>query len=48
MSNSDNPIRITSAVGLAFGPGKNIADIVKQADEKMYLNKKFIKERLDS
>lgn len=47
MLNEESPIRITSAVGLAFGAGKNISDIVRQADEKMYQNKKFIKERMN-
>lgn len=44
--NGESAIRITSAVGLAFGIGKNILDVVKRADEKMYQNKKFIKEML--
>lgn len=45
MQNEESPIRITSAVGLAYGTGKNIAEVVKTADKKMYQNKKFIKER---
>lgn len=43
--NETSDIPITSAVGLAYGSGKNIEEVVKKADERMYQNKKFIKER---
>lgn len=43
--NETSEFPITSAVGLAYGSGKNIQDVVNTADERMYQNKKFIKER---
>ncbi|MBQ9123970.1 MAG: GGDEF domain-containing protein [Lachnospiraceae bacterium] len=43
--NESSDFSITGAVGLAYGSGKTLLDVVKKADERMYQNKKFIKER---
>ena len=40
----DNQIKISSAVGSAFGSGKDILEVVKTADARMYENKKRSKE----
>lgn len=40
----DNQIKISSAVGSAFGSGKDIYEVVKTADARMYENKKRSKE----
>ncbi|MBQ4523066.1 MAG: GGDEF domain-containing protein [Lachnospiraceae bacterium] len=37
-------VRISSAVGIAYGMGKEIAEIVKVADTNMYVDKKISKE----
>ena len=45
---TDNAFRISSAVGYAVGTGKDIRDVVKRADEKMYLDKARCKQSGDS
>ena len=45
---TDNAFRISSAVGYAVGVGKNIRDVVKQADENMYIDKARCKQSGDS
>lgn len=42
--NENLEFKISSAVGMASGKGKDIAEIVKKADEDMYRNKKLSKE----
>lgn len=41
--NADNEIKTSSAVGVAFGKGKDILEIVKKADACMYENKRLSK-----
>ena len=36
---TDNAFRISSAVGYSSGTGRNVREIVKQADENMYIDK---------
>lgn len=36
---TDNAFRISSAVGYFSGKGRNVREIVKQADENMYIDK---------
>lgn len=36
---TDNAFRISSAVGYSCGKGRNVREIVKQADENMYIDK---------
>ena len=36
---TDNAFRISSAVGYSSGKGRNVREIVKQADENMYIDK---------
>lgn len=45
LHNQTGPVAISTAAGFAYGKGKDILDVVKAADEKMYENKKFIKEQ---
>lgn len=40
---ADGKFKISSAVGIAFGSGKDILEIVKEADAHMYENKKLSK-----
>lgn len=42
--NADNEIKVSSAVGFALGSGKDILEVVKAADTRMYENKKRSKE----
>ena len=42
--NEDDIVKISSAVGLAFGKGKEILKVVEAADAQMYENKKMSKE----
>lgn len=42
--NVDHAIKISSAVGLAFGKGEDILKVVEAADSQMYENKKLGKE----
>ncbi|MDY5575878.1 MAG: GGDEF domain-containing protein, partial [Lachnospiraceae bacterium] len=42
--NKENIIKISSAVGVAVGCGKDILKVVEEADAKMYENKKLCKE----
>ena len=37
---SEYPFEISASVGYATGHGKNLQDIIKQADENMYIEKK--------
>lgn len=41
--NAEDKIKISSAVGVAFGIGKDILEVVKAADTYMYENKKLSK-----
>ena len=41
--NETGPVVISTAAGFAYGKGGDILEIVKEADEKMYENKAFIK-----
>lgn len=43
-SNINSKVKISSAVGYAQGKGKDILDVVKTADKKMYENKRLYKE----
>lgn len=43
LHNETGPVAISTAAGFAYGKGSNILEVVKEADEKMYENKKFIK-----
>lgn len=45
LNNEQRMIKITGAVGLAFGAGSDILKVVEQADLDMYNNKKLSKER---
>lgn len=45
LHNETGPVAISTAAGFAYGKGSNILDVVKEADEKMYENKHFIKSR---
>ncbi len=42
--NTNEQVAIHSAVGFAYGKGCDIAEIVKEADAQMYINKKLTKE----
>lgn len=42
--NEDDTVKISSAVGLAFGRGEEIRGVVEEADAQMYENKKLSKE----
>lgn len=44
---TDNAFRISSAVGYSCGKGKNVREIVKQADENMYIDKARCKQSGD-
>lgn len=41
--NETGPVTVSTAAGFAYGKGSNILEVVKEADEKMYENKLFIK-----
>ena len=41
--NEQNTIEITSAMGYAYGNGQDILEVVKEADNNMYENKKMMK-----
>ena len=41
--NQTGPVAISTAAGFAYGKGIDILEVVKAADERMYENKKFIK-----
>ena len=41
--NETGPVSVSTAAGYAYGKGSNILEIAKEADEKMYENKHFIK-----
>lgn len=41
---ADHEVKVSSAVGLALGRGADILDVVKEADSRMYENKKRSKE----
>ena len=43
LHNETGPVTISTAAGFAYGKGSNILEVVKEADEKMYENKHFIK-----
>ena len=43
--NQNGPVAISTAAGFAYGKGTDILEVVKEADERMYENKKFIKEQ---
>lgn len=43
-SNINSTVKISSAVGYAQGKGKDILDVVKTADKRMYDNKRLCKE----
>lgn len=42
--NKENAVQISSATGFAYGKGQDILNVVKDADEKMYENKKQMKQ----
>ena len=42
--NDNDLVQISSAVGFAFGSGKDIVEVVKEADAQMYENKRLSKE----
>ena len=44
--NETGPVAISTAAGFAYGKGSSYEDLEKEADEKMYENKHFIKSRL--
>lgn len=44
---TDNAFRISSAVGYSSGKGRNVREIVKQADENMYIDKARCKQSGD-
>lgn len=44
---TDNAFRISSAVGCSCGKGRNVREIVKQADESMYIDKARCKQSGD-
>lgn len=44
LKNRDKKVRVRSAVGYAVGRGRDIAKVVKEADARMYENKKQSKE----
>ncbi len=46
LHNEVGPVSVSSAMGFAYGKGTDILEIVKEADEKMYENKKQIKSQL--
>ena len=43
--NQNGPVAISTAAGFAYGKGTDVLEVVKEADERMYENKKFIKEQ---
>ena len=43
LHNETGPIKISSAMGFAYGHGSNVLEVVKEADAKMYEHKKQIK-----
>lgn len=43
--NTSGPVEISSAMGFAYGKGRDVLEVVKEADERMYENKKAMKER---
>ena len=43
LHNETGPVAVSTAAGFAYGKGMNILEVVKEADEKMYENKLFIK-----
>jgi len=47
LHNETGPVAISTAAGFAYGKGNDILEIVKEADEKMYENKAFIKATLE-
>lgn len=38
-------VKLSAAVGLAYGSGTEVSELIKQADEKMYLDKNRMKEK---
>lgn len=38
-ANEGSSLKITSAVGIAKGYGRDVLEVVKRADEEMYKNK---------
>ena len=44
---TENAFRISSAVGYSSGKGRNVREIVKQADENMYIDKARCKQSGD-
>jgi diguanylate cyclase (GGDEF)-like protein len=44
----DYPFEISASIGYSSGHGKNLQDIIKQADENMYIEKKKYHESLNS
>ncbi len=44
--NETGPVAISTAAGFSYGKGSNFANLEKEADEKMYENKYFIKSQL--
>ncbi len=44
---TDNAFRISSAVGYSSGKGRDVGEIVKQADENMYIDKARCKQSGD-
>ncbi len=45
LHNETGPVAISTAAGFAYGKGSDILEVIKEADEKMYENKHFIKNR---
>lgn len=43
--NESGPVEISSAIGYAYGKGRDVLEVVKEADEKMYENKKMMKQQ---
>lgn len=43
LHNETGPVAVSTAAGFAYGNGNNILEVVKEADEKMYENKYFLK-----
>lgn len=41
--NETGPVEISCAMGFAYGKGSNVLEVVKEADEKMYENKRAMK-----
>lgn len=46
LHNETGPVAISSAMGFAYGKGCDVLEVVKEADEKMYENKKLIKQQM--